>query len=502
MKEWIAILKVRREVFMHAYSAYLFTRRLNIVSIPLFREFIIEIKKGNSNYFLDKKEFESKEKYAFRKMLNNLAWFDKLHKIHFKNAKNLFKVSRAIYKMNMPQYSDEKLIKLYERFWKANQEAILPGIVPFIIEIKDHLLSTHLKKYLSQQIKRKGLKYGVEEVYAILSTPTEESIERKEEQNILKIANKLKNTIRDKRTKKEIEKRINRIAGKEIEEHVEKFGWIGYEYKGPAWNKKMIIERLVDLISQDIDVQKMVKKMERTPLRIKKMQEHYTRTIGIDKKHQLLFEQARKIISIKAFRKDAMFYGYYATESLLREMGKRAGLNLEQMRVISPFEMRDAILKRKFSRKELNERLKYTVGDFTQKGEKWLTGKKARKFMEKINIKKEKKRKTKFLSGLCAYPGKVRGVAKIIEDPKEMKKMKKGDILVAYQTDPNILPAMMKASAIVTDLNGVTCHAALISKALGIPCVMGTKIATSILKDGKFVEVDANNGVVRIIKSR
>lgn len=65
---------------------------------------------------------------------------------------------------------------------------------------------------------------------------------------------------------------------------------------------------------------------------------------------------------------------------------------------------------------------------------------------------------------------------------------------------PDFLPAMKKAVAFVTDEGGITCHAAIIAREMGKPCIIGTKNATRILKDGDFVEVDAENGVVKILK--
>lgn len=81
-----------------------------------------------------------------------------------------------------------------------------------------------------------------------------------------------------------------------------------------------------------------------------------------------------------------------------------------------------------------------------------------------------------------------------------MVKMKEGNILVAMATNPTFVPVMRKAGAIVTDMGGLTCHAAIVSREWGIPCVVGTKIATKVLKDGDLVEVDANKGIVKIIK--
>ena len=78
--------------------------------------------------------------------------------------------------------------------------------------------------------------------------------------------------------------------------------------------------------------------------------------------------------------------------------------------------------------------------------------------------------------------------------------MRKGDVLVATMTKPDCVGAMKKAAAIITDEGGITCHAAIVARELGIPCIIGTKIATQVLRDGDEVEVDANKGTVTILK--
>ncbi|MBU3906524.1 phosphoenolpyruvate synthase, partial [Patescibacteria group bacterium] len=79
-------------------------------------------------------------------------------------------------------------------------------------------------------------------------------------------------------------------------------------------------------------------------------------------------------------------------------------------------------------------------------------------------------------------------------------KMEKVDILVAGMTSPEFIIVMKKAKAIITDHGGMTSHAAIVSRELGVPCIVGTKIATQVLKDGDLVEVDADQGVIKIIK--
>lgn len=103
---------------------------------------------------------------------------------------------------------------------------------------------------------------------------------------------------------------------------------------------------------------------------------------------------------------------------------------------------------------------------------------------------------TPILTGAPASPGIGSGTVKVLKSPKEINKVKQGDVLVAEMTSPDYVPAMKKASAIVTDKGGQTSHAAIVSRELGIPCVVGTQEATKSLKDGTLVTVDGSRGLV------
>jgi pyruvate,water dikinase len=103
---------------------------------------------------------------------------------------------------------------------------------------------------------------------------------------------------------------------------------------------------------------------------------------------------------------------------------------------------------------------------------------------------------TPILSGAGASPGFGIGTVKILKGPKEISKVGKGDILVAEMTSPDYVPAMKKAEAIVTNKGGQTSHAAIVSRELGIPCIVGTKTATKVLKEGTTITVDGEKGHV------
>ena len=106
----------------------------------------------------------------------------------------------------------------------------------------------------------------------------------------------------------------------------------------------------------------------------------------------------------------------------------------------------------------------------------------------------------KTLLGMCAFPGKVTGYAKIIFNPRNLSEFKSGNILVTGMTRPEFLPIMNKASAIITDVGGILSHAAILARELKKPCIIGTRLATSTIKDGDFLEIDASKGSI-IIKN-
>jgi len=126
------------------------------------------------------------------------------------------------------------------------------------------------------------------------------------------------------------------------------------------------------------------------------------------------------------------------------------------------------------------------------------------KFFKKRNIYypdlEEKYIQKEFSGTVAASGGIIKGIAKTIFNENEVKDFKDGNILVTPMTSPEFLPAIKKAKAVVTDEGGVSCHAAITARELNIPTVIGTKVATKVLKDGDEVEVDAVKGIVKKIK--
>ena len=101
------------------------------------------------------------------------------------------------------------------------------------------------------------------------------------------------------------------------------------------------------------------------------------------------------------------------------------------------------------------------------------------------------------LQGLPGAPGHARGAVRVLHSPTEGATLRDGEILVAPMTNPDWLPAISRAAALITDSGGITCHAAIVARELGIPCIVGARSATTTLHDGQRIEVDAAAGRVR-----
>lgn len=107
---------------------------------------------------------------------------------------------------------------------------------------------------------------------------------------------------------------------------------------------------------------------------------------------------------------------------------------------------------------------------------------------------------TSVIHGTVGNRGKARGKVSIILNVDDFHKMAPGNVLVTTMTTPDYVILMQQAAAIVTDIGGMLCHAAIMSRELGKPCIIGTKVATQVLRDGDEIEVDADKGIVRVLK--
>ncbi|MBI4059699.1 hypothetical protein HY406_01400 [Candidatus Giovannonibacteria bacterium] len=293
----------------------------------------------------------------------------------------------------------------------------------------------------------------------------------------------------------ELASRIKPTLLKSIQAHYLKYFYVNHMWVGSISTFEYYLKELVKLVGTDADVAGLLKKEEGEWKANLKKRNELLRKLKIGGKWKLIFEAFGDFMITKIYRRFAQIYAVYKMEFILREIGRRLDLSLMQVRFMLPQEIRVALLHGKVGREELRERTKFCVY-YAEKGRDAIfTGAKAEKLAEvaqRVEIGEVQE-----LKGQTGCVGRASGAVKIIIRPADMSKMNKGDILVSIATDPDIVPAMKKAAAIVTEQGGVTSHAAIVSRELNIPCVIGTKIATKVLKDGDLVEVDANQGIVR-----
>ncbi|NMC51244.1 hypothetical protein GYA54_00755 [Candidatus Kuenenbacteria bacterium] len=352
----------------------------------------------------------------------------------------------------------------------------------WILETPENIITNYLHDYLDEiyQETRK-IKYPPQEALRILTTPTGESNWIKEKKELSKIA-KVKN---------------NGVQKKLLKRHAKKYEWLEYGLQGKILMLADFEESLEKIKYEDYE-----KKLERETAKLLREQREVEHLYNVGKTHEKIFKIVRDSLSVRLYSKDAQFFSYYAMENIFREVAKRAGVTLEQVRFLLPSDFKQALSKNNKLAKMTTGRQNYSL-TIAHKGKTacWV-GKEAKQIMKKIKIQKyqEEIASEEELRGQTAYGGSAKGRVKIINTMQEMAKMHAGNVLVSHMTNPSVVPAMKKAAAIVTDMGGITCHAAIVARELAVPCVIGTKVATQILRDGDLVEVDADKGIVRKIK--
>ena len=155
--------------------------------------------------------------------------------------------------------------------------------------------------------------------------------------------------------------------------------------------------------------------------------------------------------------------------------------------------------KRRVGREEFKIRKKFYVAIMDKKQSRVYIGREALRVLKKDGFEKTKVSESSELKGLSAYHGIVRGKVVVIKNLSDFKKTYKNRILVSPETIIEYAPFLKYVKAIVADHGGITCHAAIAAREFKVPCVVGTKIATRIFKDGDMVEVDAEKGIVKKI---
>ncbi len=309
------------------------------------------------------------------------------------------------------------------------------------------------------------------ELFATLTAPTEQSFLSREEDELARIA-----------TLNESE------LASALEKHQKRYHWVNNSYAGDKY------------LSID-DFRGRLGHAEALSLR----KDMNAEKNALFLRYQLN-ESARMTIHLIDFtaswqdeRKGNILKTIHYLDRLLLELARRTKIDIRYLRYLFPSELEKARVLADIEGKHSQIRVRYEgVAIYTD--EKRLITATREDYSHIVNlIKGLAPDADGVVRGLVARKGMISGRVAIVHDVTELDKVKNGDIIVASMTRPEYMPALRKAAAIVTDEGGITCHAAIVARELGVPCIIGTKHATTALKDDDFVVVDANKGVVSIL---
>jgi phosphohistidine swiveling domain-containing protein len=286
-----------------------------------------------------------------------------------------------------------------------------------------------------------------------------------------------------------------------LKEHAKNWHWILNSYGGNrVLSPEYFGNKLKELLKRD-KAENIIKEIKDKISANKKRKANLIKKLKLDKKIVFIAEQLSQSIWWQDFRKGYIWRMNHLWDLALRAVERQTAWKFKEMQYCF-FDEMARVLKGKIDKKKVLRRQKH-YGFYFDEGKMYEFS--DRKTFDKFwhRYAEEKISQAKEIKGLLVSRGKggiVRGRARIITDPfKEQDKFQKGEILVASMTSPEYIVVMKKASAIVTDYGGMTCHAAIVSRELGVPCLVNTRNATKIIKTGNLVEVDADKGIVKIL---
>ena len=288
-----------------------------------------------------------------------------------------------------------------------------------------------------------------------------------------------------------------------LSRHAQKFGYtpmydIDYEPYGVGH-----FQDALNKITRKLSVKKIKKEINSIKRKYKDRYSRYLKTVNKFKYNSHLSSLLKFFAAysyLKDFKPFVRDTGNFHIRKVFEELAERLNLNLTETLFLNEREIPKLLNKGLvISKAELNNRINNSVY-FCDKGKIYLETDKDK--IAEIDKVLNKKEETKELKGSGVSPGLVKGKVSLILSNNDFSRFKQGEILVTSATRPDFVPLMKKARGIITDEGGMLSHAAILSRELKKPCVVGTAKATRVLKNGDLVEVDAEKGIVKIIKKK
>lgn len=389
--------------------------------------------------------------------------------------------SEKVRNTNLKNLSNLELVKLYNNLDRQTGEAASLTYIDLDVfdDVFEVFYETKIKELIGKKIKEKELS----KIIRGLSIPAFQSFISREEIEMIEIS------LRKKSGEKELEKLHN------------KFWWVSMGWENA---KKKSLKNYFSIIKKyrkDKNIKKELKRLKNYKEKVLIERNKLINRYQIKKEIRHWLNIIDKYTFLHDLRKEHQIKWFYSTRLLMIESAKRLNIPTDSLIWFRHKEVCEFLKDKAFDKTEADKR-KMAICLILKNGKISIwSGKEA--FTQHKKEIEEKEKSTSQLEGKSANRGIVTGIAKVCNGVEEaIKKVRKGDILITGMTSPEYLPAMRKVIAIVTNEGGITCHAAIISRELNIPCIIGTKIATKALKDGDLIEVDANKGIVKILKKQ
>lgn len=467
-----------------------------------FRFGIIFAKHQRTSWFWDGRDIVRLRKYILRLAITRPEKIKKWKQEWLKDWRVFKAVVRRLEQIDIKKLSDSELLAQYQELINAYVTA---NSLPYLV---DSFLSTGDTDWLTDmilaEIKNKVDEKDLSETLAKLTATVNVSFSQREHIELLVLAKRLariKPLVKRIRTR-----RINWLMGQVrryprlwqlLRNHARKYYWIENSYyQAVRLDEVYFLKKIVDSYNNN-NIESELKKYRNLPIRNQRVKNALLLKLNISPNLRTIIHLSEDFALWQDTRKSGVFIANHFIFRFLDEIARRVRIPKKEMYNCVDLEIKDILLRRKFNRRTLQRRDQGSIFVYTSGGFRLLEGRAARSVNRKI-FYGESKTLEKF-RGVSASPGRVIGRVRIIYFPSELRQIKVGEILVANNTTPDFVPAMRRAAAVVTEQGGITCHAAVVSRELGIPCVIGTKIATKVLKDGDLVEVDATKGIVRKI---
>ncbi len=393
----------------------------------------------------------------------------------------MYDLAKQIDKINLAKFSDRELADLFRNFSNLYLEEFA---IPILGDMVSYFCEVELTSALKKHLKKLGQEKEFNKYLTVLSQLTDNSFIVEEKYELLKI-------VKDYQQGKEIDDQLAK--------HAQKWHWLQNNYAGAIILDKNYFRDRAKEHAKDSNIEEKLKDYPDKSAKIKAEKEKIITELGLDEKTKLIITLAEEFGYWQDVRKRANLIATHYLTLFLKEISRRKKIAFEDMEATYRDEVLAILEGRGVDWEIIKLRKKIAAAIFTPEKAAVYNYQDSLKLLKEVQAQSSLEG-SKTVFGTVANIGKVVGPVRIIMNPDEFYKMKQGDILVTSMTRPDFMPILKKAAAIVTNEGGITCHAAIVSRELNIPCIIGTKIATKVFKDGDMVEVNANHGAVNRVE--